>query len=234
MEILNLLPTKEQAYVRNVFANCPQDIKDSMRVLEVEKGRNFIDAGTECKQVFLILKGKACGIDMQIQGKMYRFKDFKPGRFLGEFECIADIPNYAITVQAVTKCTLLVMTSQQYLKWIKSDGQALFLRMKQLLFELTNQTRDDRRFFLSTCKERMIQYLVEYFEKEKQNRIRIRKSRDELANEIGFVVRTIDRNVKKLADEDYISLHAGKIYVSKEQYEKLKAHLKANYTYKED
>ena len=64
--------------------------------------------------------------------------------------------------------------------------------------------------------------------------MRIQKSRDELANEIGFVVRTIDRNVNKLAAEGYLSLQAGKLYVSRSQYEKLKAHLKQNYTYKED
>ena len=234
MEILNLLPNEEKEYVKRVFANCPQEIRDKMRLLEVEKNSNFIDAGTPCKYVYLILKGKACGIDMQIQGKTYKFKEFLPGRFLGEFECIAEIPNYSITVQAITKCTLLVMTTQVYLKWMEDDGRAFFLRMQKLLFELTNQTKDDRRFFLSTCKERMIQYLVEYYEQENQQRVRIQKSRDELANEIGFVVRTIDRNIHKLASEGYISLRAGKLYVSRSQYEKLKEHLKQNYTYKED
>lgn len=234
MEILNLLPSKEREYVKKVFSGCPQEIKDMMRLLEVEKDCNFIYAGTPCRYVYLLLKGKAAGIDMQIQGKTYRFKEFHPGRFLGEFECIADIPNYSITVQAETKCTLLVMTAQVYLKWMKEDGNAFFLRMQKLLYELTNQTKDDRRFFLSTCKERMIQYLVEYYGQENKQRVRIQKSRDELANEIGFVVRTIDRNVNKLAAEGYLSLQAGKLYVSRSQYEKLKAHLKQNYTYKED
>lgn len=234
MDILNLLPKNEREYAQKVFENCPQEIRDMMRVMEVEKDSYFINAGTKCSHVYLILKGRACGIDMQIQGKLYRFKEFKPGRFLGEFECIADIPNYSITVQAKTNCTLLVMTSQIYLKWMKQDGQAFFLRMQRILFGLTNQTRDDRRFFLSPCKERLIQYLVEYYEKENVDRLRIRKSRDELANEIGFVVRTIDRNVNKLEAEGYISIKAGKIYVSHMQYEKLKAHLKQNYTYKEE
>lgn len=234
MEIFNLLSAKEQEYLQSVFAGCPKEIKDSMKVVKLDRNHKFIEAGEECRNVYVILQGKACGIDMQIQGKMYRFKEFKPGRFLGELECISNIPNYAITVQTVTPCVLLAMSSQQYLKWIKHDGNALFLQMQRLLFELTNQTKDDRRFFLSTCIERLIQYLVECYEKERQPDIRVCKSRDELANEIGFVVRTIDRNIKKLEKDEYISVHAGKVLISHDQYERMKIHLKKNYTYKED
>jgi len=128
----------------------------------------------------------------------------------------------------------LVMSAKQYVRWMKCDGNALFLRTQKLLYELTIQTRDSRRFFLSTCKERLFQYLVEWFEKEKQDGICLRKTRDELSNEIGFVVRTIDRNLKKLSNEGYISLRNGKIFVSRKQYEKMKMHLKQNLTYKED
>ena len=48
--------------------------------------------GEKCRSIFIILSGRAKGIDMQIQGKFHTFKEFGAGRVLGEFECLSGIP----------------------------------------------------------------------------------------------------------------------------------------------
>jgi CRP-like cAMP-binding protein len=89
--------------------------------------------GEKCRSIFIILSGRDKGIDMQIQGKFHTFKEFGAGRVLGEFECLSGIPEYSITILTITKCIFWVIPSAMYLRWMKRDGDALFLRTQKLL-----------------------------------------------------------------------------------------------------
>ena len=51
--------------------------------------------------------------------------------------------------------------------------------------------------------------------------VTIRKSRDEIANTVGFCVKTINRNIKSLQAQNYIAVKAGKVCISDEQYEEM-------------
>lgn len=225
MEIFKPLPRKEQEYMKRLFDNCPKEIKENMLCMEVKKGHNFIIAGEKCSNIFIILSGRAKGIDMQIQGKIYVFKEFGPGRILGEFECLSGITEYSITVQAVTHCLLCVIPSEMYLWWMKKGGNALFLRTQQLLFELTYQTMEERKYILLNCNDRLVIYLIEQYEKQQgQEKMIIEKSREELADVTGFCVKTINRNIRILQNKGFISIQAGRISVSKEQYKVMKTY----------
>lgn len=229
MEKMKLLPLKEQAYMKQLFAYCTKEIKDSMFVAEVEKGCNFIVQGEKCKYIFIILRGRAKGIDRQVQGKVYVFKEFLPGRVLGEFECLSGIAEYTITIQAATDCTFWVIPAGLYLDWMRIDGNALFLRAQRLLLELTHQTRENRKYLLLNCKDRLIAYFLEQYEKKQSDgRAMIGKSRDEISNATGFCVKTINRNVKNLQEQGYISIQTGKICISEVQYERMKTYTEEN------
>lgn len=225
MEPVKLLPSKEQEYMNRLFAGCPEEIKNRMAIRKVEKGRSILLAGEPCESIFIILKGRAIGIDVQLPEKIYEFKEFGPGRFLGEFECLSSIPEYGISVRTLTDCTLCVILSEMYLEWMKHDGNALFLRTQNILLELTRQTRNDRKYLMLECMDRMVLYLLEYCEKqysEKQDRtmeIFIQRTREELSNAIGFTEKTINRNIRKLAEQDFVSVHSGKISISRKQYD---------------
>lgn len=220
MEYMKLLPTNEQEYMNRLFANCPQEVKNRMCIRNVERGRSFVVAGNPCESIFIILKGRAIGIDMQLPEKVYEFKEFIPGRFLGEFECLSSIPEYSITIRALTNCVLYVIPSRVYLKWMQTDGNALFLRTQKLLHDLTRQTKDDRKYLMLECMDRMALYLLEYYEKQCcTGEVCIRRTREELSNALGFSAKTINRNAKKLEEHGFLSLCSGKIFISKEQYE---------------
>lgn len=225
MEKIKLLPLKEQEYMKQLFADCTKEIKDSMFVMEVEEGRNFIVQGEKCRYIFILLRGRAKGIDMQVQGKVYVFKEFPVGRILGEFECLSGLPEYTITIQAVSDCTFWVIPAARYLEWMREDGNALFLRTQKLLLELTYQTKENRKYLLLNCQDRLMTYFLEQYKKKQARGIMtLQKSRDEISNATGFCVKTINRNVKKLREQGYISIEAGKICISEAQYELMKTY----------
>ena len=225
MEKIKLLPLKEQEYMRRLFAGCTEEIRNHMFVMEAEEGKNFIKAGDKCRNIFVILKGRAKGIDMQIQEKIYIFKEFGPGRILGEFECLSGIPEYSITIRAVTPCTFWVIPSAMYLRWMRRDGNAMFLRTQKLLYELTYQTRDDRKYLLLNSYDRLILYFMERYEKTaEKERAAIADSRDEIASAIGTCVKTVNRNVRKLQEQGRLTLKGGRIFISEVQYHVMKAY----------
>lgn len=225
MEKIKLLPFEEQKYMRNLFAGCTEEVLDCMSVKTVAKEKNIIAAGEKCGNIFVLLRGKAQGIDTQIQGKIYTFKEFGPGRILGEYECLSGIPEYSITIRTVTDCIFFVIPSAAYFRWMKKDGNALFLRTQRLLFELTHQTMENRKHLLLNCDDRLILYFLNQYEKhQKKGSAVIEKTREEIANTTGFHVKTINRNIRKLQERGYISVRAGKVCISKGQYGEMKAY----------
>lgn len=229
MEKMKLLPLEERKYMQQLFTNCTKEVLENMVVMQIRKESDFIVAGEKCRSIFVILSGRARGIDMQIQGKVYTFKEFGPGRVLGEFECLSGIPEYSITIRTITDCIFWVIPSSMYLRWMKKDRDALFLRTQKLLSELTYQTMEDRKNLLINCDDRLILYFLEQYEKHHEKGCMvIRKNRDDIASTIGFCVKTINRNIKKLKIQNYISVKAGKICISASQYEAMMAYTQKN------
>ncbi len=74
MEKIRLLPSEEQKYMRKLFAECTNEVRENLSVKEVKKEYNFITAGERCNSIFVLLRGRAKGIDTQVQGKVYTLR----------------------------------------------------------------------------------------------------------------------------------------------------------------
>lgn len=218
-----MLPVNMQKYMEELFGSCPDEIRSSMKVMTVEANELFIEAGTRCDRIYIILEGKARGLDMQMQDRIYAFKEFYEGSFFGELETFSDIRDYRVSIETAARCTLLVLPASAYLRWMKNDARALFIRTRDILSRLTYQTGEERKYLFLDCRDRMMLLLTERYERAGTSReIRIRQTRDELSDETGFCVKTLNRTIKKLKEEGFIGLQAGKIVVGKEHYKKMK------------
>ena len=101
----------------------------------------------------------------------------------------------------------------------------MFLRTQKLLYELTYQTRDDRKYLLLNSYDRLILYFMERYEKTaEKERAAIADSRDEIASAIGTCVKTVNRNVRKLQEQGRLTLKGGRIFISEVQYHVMKAY----------
>ena len=84
----------------------------------------------------------------------------------------------------------------------------------------------DREYLLMGCKERLIDYLVRFYEKnDKNEKIKIEKTQMELADKVGFNVRSIQRNIALLEKEKMISLENGKMTITRKQYAIMKDYM---------
>lgn len=234
MELFKEMPLKTQTYMEILFQNCPDEVRYYMRSMEVAEGATLIEAGEKCSNIYIILSGKVTGIEWPMKGKPYYFKDYGPGDFFGEIEYFADLINYRISVVTVTPCRVLLIPSAVYMEWLKNDAEALYSRTKINMRRLISQTADARKYLFIEGRERLMMHLIRKYEQTQHRKkvLEIRQSRDQLSEEIGFSIKTLNRNIKKLRDDNLILLDKGKIIITEEGYLQMKQHI-GDYIYGE-
>lgn len=229
MDVFNELPPKKRDYMNLLFQNCTEEVKYYMTLMEVDPDTALIEAGDKCSNIYIILSGKVTGIEWPINEKEYSFKDFGPGDFFGEIECFADLTNYRISVVTVTSCRVLVIPAPFYMAWIQNDVEALYSRAKVNMRRLITQTTDARRYLFLEAKERLILHLIRKYEQRSSSRyacdLTLAQTRAQLSEEIGFSVKTLNRNIKLLEEMNMIQLHHGKIVISETGYLQMKHYM---------
>lgn len=229
MEVFNELPLKKRKYMNLLFQNCTEEVLYYMTLVEVEADTTLIKAGDKCNNIYIILSGKVTGIDWPINERAYSFKDFGAGDFFGEIECFADLTNYRISVVTVTNCKVLVIPAPIYMEWIHNDIEALYSRTKVNMRRLITQTTDARRYLFLEAKERLVLYLVRKYEQKVSNdksvELNLSQTRNQLAEEIGFSIKTLNRNIKILEEIGFIKVYKGKIFITEDSYYKMKDYM---------
>lgn len=222
-------------YLNELFRNLPEEIAKEIMYKEVKKNENLLVAGNPAETVYIILKGHVVGLDHQKLGRVYSFMDFTKMYIVGDFEVFAEYSEYGVSICTTEDCKLLKISSNNYLRWIRYDENALFLRLNNILTTLTFERKMDRKYLMMGCKERLTDFFVKMYEKEiidkdrsekemsnKAGRFKVLKTQNELADKIGFNVRSIQRSIAALEKDDLISTESGKVIISQEQYIRLK------------
>ena len=211
-------------YLCDLFKYMPEVIAKELTYKEVKKNETILSAGDPCDTVYIILKGNVIGVDHHKMGKIYSFMDFTKMYIVGDFEIYAGYSEYSVSIRAAEDCKLLKISAGNYLRWIQHDENALFLRLNNILRTLTFERRIDREYLMMGCKERLISFLAMLFEKENRTsggRVRVDMTQAELADKIGFNVRSVQRSIGSLETEGLVSNENGKMVITREQYIKL-------------
>ena len=227
MDIFRQLPSKQQLYMDNLFKNCTEQVKYYLNLLELDAGTTFIKADTPCTHIYILLSGRVRGIEWPVQEKPYSFKEYGPGDFFGEIECFAGLDKYRVSVETETRCRLVTIPAAFYMEWLQMDGEALFLRTQENIRRLLLQTAVARKYLFMDGKERLMVYLIRKYEQQKiaPEILELKHTRDQMAEEIGFSTKTLNRCVKKLEEMDLIQVYKGKIRFSKKNYQQMKTYI---------
>ena len=219
MNFMDYLEEDTQKNLNILFQTCPQYVLKVVEIKKVKKGQSFIHAGEKCRNIFILLQGKAKGLEMHLEEKMYIFQNFTPGRIFGELEFYTNQSEYMATIQAVENCVLAIVPQNIWENWMETDVQALKIRTRQLVSELTNQLKEERNHLFLNCYDRMILFLIEQYEKDEAlEKCSIGQSRTILADLLGFSVKTINRTVVRLCENNMVQICNGKMHFTKEQY----------------
>lgn len=230
LELIQTLEKDKYLYLNQLFQHCPDSVISEMKYSKLPAETYMLFSETQCTNVYIILRGMATGIDNTVLGSQYIFVEFSDLDVLGDYEVFGEIPLYKISIKTLTECEVIEIPAEAYLKWMRGDADAMFMRLRKLMNSLSYQTSADRKKILLGSKDRLILYLIDQYESHgNQDDFKLNITQNQLADRIGVNTKTISRSIHALEAKNIISVHAGKVCITKTQYQKMKAYADKNF-----
>jgi CRP-like cAMP-binding protein len=225
-EILDLVSDENKQLLIDLLKNAPQYITDHSVIKNLLPDQTLIMADQKADKVYLHISGTLQGVDTQKPDVIYSFVELKPINIIGEFEAFSNRRNYLINIIAKTNATLLSIDVKDFLSWMKCDVDALNIICRYLAFKLSDELKTNREYLFLNSYDRLLLYLYHSINKKQGKRlITIYKTQNEIADQIGFSGKTINRTIAKLVADGLITSGRNTIKITPEQYLMLKEKL---------
>ena len=199
----------------------PSNIKLKCKIRIIEKGKIVVLKGNDIENVYVSCQGKMQVRNEFENGFVYSFASINPIAYIGVMEIMANKQNYSSTLQTSTECIILEIPKWDFIEWITSD-QELTLEVlhfvSKSMYEQSLKTGEGLAY-PAICI--LITYLMNVFENEDKDIAILEKTREEIGSILGFSIRTINRNLKILKEENLISVNRKSISITREQFNRL-------------
>ena len=147
---------------------------------------------------------------------------------MGGMEVLMRLPKYRTTLTTATNCNMVRIPRAQYEQWLLNDLEALKHESGLACEYLLEQARLARAYLFLQGADRLAMLLVSKYEKYAKGGVYYaRSNRQGLANEAGLSLKTTTRSIKRLTEENLITLYEHSLSVNEEQYLQLKAKIDA-------
>lgn len=214
--------------LQELLVGMPEEIRTKIFLKKIPAGETVIRKGEKVRYAYILIGGELKVINEFENGRIYIFERIRPISFVSELEILAGELEYVSTVETVNNCKVLVISAKDFAKWIACD-HAVLLRISKILAKKMYSTasKTGTANFLSGI-HKVQDYIIKYYQEKKGNVdvVLIDKKRQQIADEIGVSVKTINRCVDKLNNAGLIFVRKGKVYINKEQYATLLIEIK--------
>lgn len=159
-------------------------------------------------------------------GNVYMIERNDPIDFVGEVTILAEKERTSVTIETLTECTVLYFSRKDFEDWIANDIHFLRLVSGKVAYKLyrSSYNRGSKLFY--PPQYLLLDYLVKYLAEEHKSSGVIPKTRQQLYEEIGISVKTLNRTIQKLKEEHLVSTVKGKLSLSEEQVKAVRIYLK--------
>lgn len=197
------------------LSGMPDEYLEASRTAFYQRGQTIFRSGDWLRCVYIICSGIVMISSSSIKGNEMNVVYVREGSTLGEMEAVLQQEFLIYSAFAFTDCFLLEIPYVHFDHWISKDINAC---------KMLNQMFADKLYQSSST---MVQYnnleastrLKMFFLNHGQGRIK--ETREELAKACGVNVRTIYRSIKRMQENNLITLNHGKISLTEEQIERL-------------
>ena len=223
LPFLDELDAEKKKQLEEYFHTAPVWLLESFKIEYMEKGHIFVRENAQIEKVYIIAKGQVKATDYRVLGVAYDFMRFEGTYAMGGMEVIMDLKTYKTTLETVTPCIMISIPIAMYKKWLDTDVVALKQEAKAVTTYLTIEARQGRIYLFLEGAQRLEMLLIQRYEEGNVKGIyETASTRQELAEQTGLCVKTINRAVKKLEDEGLIGRNGNRITMNKNQYMAIK------------
>lgn len=220
--INNLLDKNiENEKVKSFIESIPKNIKNKSKVKKIEKGKIVVLKGNEIESVYISCNGKMQVKNQFENGFVYSFATLNTIAYIGIMELMANQKTYSSTLQATTECTILEIPKGDFLEWLLKDQELTLEVLHFICNSMYSQSLKTGEGYAYPSICILIDYLINVYKSEDLETVFLEKSREEIGSILGFSIRTINRNLKVLKEENLVTVTRKGILITEENYYKL-------------
>ena len=228
----NILSEDQIQFLNHFFLHCPDSFADNIILKQYPKDHILINTDDSCAHVYIHLKGRLQAIEERTVPTVYSFTELTPIDIIGDYELFIQTKNRIITLKTLEPSTFILMPAAAYLHWIRTDANALFIRLQLIISQLTAESLSERQNIFMDNKTRLLNLVSsECNKKQFSEVIKINITHRDMASRIGCSIRTIGRIINQLQEEGLIDLYHGKIRVNHQQFEDIRSIVRAYLDY---
>lgn len=219
-DILSFVSEEDRQIIVDLFEEAPSFITERSSIKILRPGQTLIYADQKADKIYIHLAGKLLGVDTFEPDIIYNFMEFHPVNIIGDFEAFSNKPNYLISINAKSKSVLIAISTKDFLNWMQCDIKALNIITRLLALKLSNELKANREYLFLDSYDRLLIYFYNYCINLNHDIqvITINKKRSELADEVGFCEKTVNRAVNKLVNNSLVSSGRNSIKISPKQF----------------
>ena len=128
---------------------------------------------------------------------------------------------YSSTLETTTDSIILEIYKKDFINWINTDHKLTLDILHFISNKMYEQSIKTGEVLAYPAMGILINYLINIFENEDKDEVVLEKKREEIASILGFSVRTVNRNLKILKDENLVFADRKGIFITKEQCKRL-------------
>lgn len=211
----------ENQDAKDFIEKIPINIKNKCRLRKIEKGKLLVLKGNNIENIYIHCQGKMQVKNEFENGFVYSFANIRPIAYIGAMEIMANKQIYSSTLQTTTECIILEMPKTDFKNWINTDHKFTLEVLHFVSKSMYEQSLKTGEVLAYPAICILTNYLINVFESEDKDVVFLEKTREEIGSILGFSVRTINRNLKELKDENLITVNRKGISITKDQFDKL-------------
>lgn len=211
--------------------NMPPDIRSRCTVRTHAAGSIIHQKNMELGYFGIVAQGENRVINEFENGNVYMIESNKAIDFIGEVTILAGMPRTSVTIEAVTDNVVAYISRRDAQRWLSEDINILRLTAGHTAFKLYRSSYNNGAKLFYPPSYLLLDYLVKYGAQQGMDgpappdQITMGRTRQQLQEEIGVNVKTINRTIRQLKEEGFFTICKGKITFTMEQFRKAQAWL---------
>ncbi len=208
---------------QKLSSKLPPDIKARCSIKRLGPGGIVVKKKDSSKYVYLLVEGELKVVNESENGNIFAYDSILPLSFVGELEVFADEVEYAVTIESIAECTLIQISVNDFIRWLEHDPALLMLVAKGLAKKMYPTSSEVVNIMFQPSINKVEYYIAKYCNDKIKNAdlVKLEKKRQQMADEIGSSIKSVNRSIKKLKEEGLVTIKKGKIYVNRSQHEGL-------------
>lgn len=207
------------------FQSMPEELKSRYTIRTFPPGTIIHQKDYPLNYFGIVCHGDHRVINEFENGNVYMIEKNEAIDFVGEVTILAEKERTSVTIETLTECVVFMISRADFEMWISRDIHFLRLVSHKIAYKLyrSSYNRGARLFYPPNFL--LLDYLLKYAsanEIEQHKGITLRKTREQMREELGMTVKTINRTIAKLKESGLIDIYKGKVTMTLEQYQRAK------------